>query len=304
LSIAKSIFFIAGAPKTATSALYEYLTRHPEIYRPHVKEFHHFCDDFFSEHMSDEEYLRAFAAMTPDEKLAPDGSVLYMYSDVALRRIKAFNPGANIIIMLRHPVDLVHSWHSQLLWNLNESEHSFALAWALCEDRARGLSLPQNCEEPFVLQYKEIGQLGKYLQRVYSVFPHQQVKLIFMEDMRADTAAIYADVLDFIGASPFELPEYRNVNTNTELRSRSLMRLGKMQLSARSRRAIARAKALLGLRAFSFRRLLINASTVETERKPIDPQLAQELLAFFRADIEKLSAITQRNLDHWLNRTW
>lgn len=304
MSAESCIFFIAGAPKTATSALYEYLTQHPEIYRPHVKEFHHFCDDFFGNHMSDEQYLQSFAAMTDEETMAPDGSILYMYSDVALRRIKAFNPDAKIIIMLRHPVDLVYSWHSQLLWNLNETERSFSRAWALCEERAKGLSLPQGCEEPFVVQYREMGQLGKYLRGVYAVFPKEQVKLIFMEDMKTDTAAIYADVLGFFGVRPFALPEYRNVNTNTELRSRSFMRLGKMQFGGRSRKLIARAKALLGLRRVSLRRWLIDASTVETARKPIDAQLAQQLLAFFRADIEDLSALTQRNLDHWLTKTW
>jgi hypothetical protein len=242
--------------------------------------------------------------MTPEEKLAPDGSVLYMYSKVALHRIRAFNPSAKIIIMLRHPVDLVYSWHSQLLWNLNESETNFADAWGLCSQRAKGLCLPKHCEEPFVVRYDEIGQLGKYLHSVYEVFPFDQVKLIFMEDMKADTAAVYADALDFLRLSPFELPSYSKVNTHTELRAPLLMRLAKMQLAGSAKKLVSYFKRLLGLKHVSFSMLLMSASSVETRRKPIDAKLAQELLAFFREDIERLSAITGRNLDHWLVKKW
>ena len=149
---------------------------------------------------------------------------------MALKRIHAFDPDAKIILMLRHPVDLVYSWHSQLRWNLNEDEPSFERAWALCEERAYGRSLPADCEEPFVVQYGEIGLLAKSLKRIQSIFSDHQVKVVFMEDMKADTAGVYQEVLAFLDACPFELPEYRTVNANTELRSRFLMRLGKMQL--------------------------------------------------------------------------
>ncbi len=55
MSSKPSIFFIAGAPKTATSALWEYLTLHPEIFRPRIKEFHHFDSAFAAELL---EYFR------------------------------------------------------------------------------------------------------------------------------------------------------------------------------------------------------------------------------------------------------
>ena len=299
-----SIFFIAGAPKTATSALWEYLTLHPEIFRPRIKEFHHFCDDFFESHMSDDDYLKAFSGMTEAHRMSVDGSVLYMYSDVALKRIHAFDPDAKIIVMLRHPVDLIYSWHSQLCWNLNEDEPSFERAWALCEERAYGRSLPADCEEPFVVQYGEIGLLAKSLKRIQSIFSDHQVKVVFMEDMKADTAGVYQEVLAFLDACPFELPEYRTVNANTELRSRFLMRLGKMQLGGASKKFLRWLKGLLGFQSTSFRRILINASTVETERKPIDSVFAAELLEYFRDDITELSQLTGRNLDHWLRKVW
>jgi hypothetical protein len=38
-------FFIVGAPKSGTTALQDYLRRHPETFMPREKEFHHFATD-------------------------------------------------------------------------------------------------------------------------------------------------------------------------------------------------------------------------------------------------------------------
>ena len=42
---AKPNFFIVGAPKCGTTALYEYLRPHPNIFMPKVKEPHFFATD-------------------------------------------------------------------------------------------------------------------------------------------------------------------------------------------------------------------------------------------------------------------
>ena len=39
-------FFIAGAPRCGTTALYTYLSMHPRIFMPEVKELHFFASDF------------------------------------------------------------------------------------------------------------------------------------------------------------------------------------------------------------------------------------------------------------------
>ena len=39
-------FFIFGAPKCGTTALYEYLSRHPGVAMSSVKEPQYFCTDF------------------------------------------------------------------------------------------------------------------------------------------------------------------------------------------------------------------------------------------------------------------
>jgi len=43
--MAKPNFFIVGAPKSGTTALYNYLKEHPQVYMPHRKEIHFFATD-------------------------------------------------------------------------------------------------------------------------------------------------------------------------------------------------------------------------------------------------------------------
>lgn len=85
--------------------------------------------------------------------------------------------------MFRNPVDMVYSFHSQLLYWSEETENDFEVAWRLQERRRMGLDVPRTCQEPFWLQYRDIGQFGTQTQRLLSVFPPEQVKLILFDDL-------------------------------------------------------------------------------------------------------------------------
>jgi hypothetical protein len=60
----KPNFFIVGAPKCGTTALYEYLRPHPNIFMPKVKEPHFFAKDLgtYPFIKTLEDYTRLFAA--------------------------------------------------------------------------------------------------------------------------------------------------------------------------------------------------------------------------------------------------
>jgi len=60
-------------------------------------------------------YLEHFAAAR-DEKRIGEATPNYLRSQVAARAIKAFSPGAQIIITLRNPVDVMHSLHADALY--------------------------------------------------------------------------------------------------------------------------------------------------------------------------------------------
>ncbi|MGH6917730.1 MAG: sulfotransferase, partial [Geminicoccaceae bacterium] len=75
-------FFIVGAPKCGTTALYNYLRDHPRIFLPERKEVHFFCDDLNFPTRSAirdwNEYLALFVGAT-DYMLIGETSASYLY---------------------------------------------------------------------------------------------------------------------------------------------------------------------------------------------------------------------------------
>ena len=113
-------FFIAGQPKSGTTALYEMLKRHPRIYMPDRKE-----PRFFASEMYDRdpprpggtpkdlaEYLTWFEAARPEQVVA-EASPWYLWSPTAAARIAEVQPDARIVVILREPTSLVRSLHME-----------------------------------------------------------------------------------------------------------------------------------------------------------------------------------------------
>ena len=119
-------FFIVGAPRAGTTALYHYLSQHPDVFLPRVKEPHYFGSDleFAVPRMTFDEYRNLYQGVT-NEKVVGDGSVMYLMSQTAAKEIKKICPEAKIIIMLRHPVDLLVSLHQKMLLTGNETIDDF-----------------------------------------------------------------------------------------------------------------------------------------------------------------------------------
>src|SRR5436309_13355034 len=123
-------FFIVGHAKCGTSALYEMLRLHPQIFMPKLKEPWYFSRSNpqalpASERtvevtgrvpMSEEEYLALFADAKPGQRIG-EGSTSYLWSPTAAAAIAAAQPSARIIAILREPAIFLRSLHLQLLTN-------------------------------------------------------------------------------------------------------------------------------------------------------------------------------------------
>ena len=156
----KPNFFIIGAPKCGTTALSEYLREHPNIYMCTPKEPHYFDYDFeqYREVETLDEYLGLFEAATTEHIAIGEASACYLYSSVALEDIYQFAPQAKIIVMLRNPVDLAYSYHSQLLYASDENVPDFEQAWRLQDIRREGKKIPPRCRDSALLQYAAAQQ--------------------------------------------------------------------------------------------------------------------------------------------------
>ncbi|MBT7296466.1 sulfotransferase, partial [Candidatus Woesearchaeota archaeon] len=171
----KPNFFIVGAPKCGTTSLYNYLAEHNDIFLPSMKEPHYFTIDRPSKRRMTtlDEYLSLYNDVEPHHTAVGDASVSYLNSKIALESIKKFDNNAKIIVMLRNPVDLIYSQHSQLLFSVDENVKNFMVAYLLQDKRKAGKRIPKTCRDSSFLQYTERAQLGKQIQRLYNIFPKQ-----------------------------------------------------------------------------------------------------------------------------------
>ena len=80
-------FFIVGAPKCGTTALYEYLRAHPNVFMPELKEPHFFAKDLggYPRIKTLEAYRELFEARAAQHLAVGEASVYYLRSAVAIR---------------------------------------------------------------------------------------------------------------------------------------------------------------------------------------------------------------------------
>jgi len=214
----KPNFFIVGAPRCGTTALSEYLRGHPNVFMCHPKEPFYFATDFpqyaSSNVKTEKQYVELFSKANENQYMIGEASAIYLYSEKAMQNIRKFAPEAKIIVMLRNPVDLVSSMHSQLLYSRDEDVIEIQNAWELSSERKQGLKIPKLCRDRKILYYDEIAKLGSQLERLMKIFPNKQIKIIFSEDFFKNTKDVYQEVLNHLGLPDDERADFQKINQN------------------------------------------------------------------------------------------
>lgn len=295
-------FFIVGAPKCGTTALSEYLRDHPQAFVSRPKEPHYFCGDFDYYYRPGERtlehYLQLFEEADDRHLAVGEASVWYLYSHDAVPAILDFDPAARIIAMVRSPVEMVPSLHSQLLYALDEDEPDVERAWRLQDERAEGRSLPPGCRVPEFLQYREACRLGAQIERLMGVVPEGQLEVIVFDDLRADTRRVYARTLEFLGLPDDGRDDFPRVNANKQHRAGALARF--TQRPPRTLvRAAERVKRVAGVERLGVLQRVRDRNRVVVERRPVDPAFLDELRVEFADDVALLGRLIGRDLSAW-----
>ncbi len=132
-------FFIVGHQKCGTTALYEMLRGHPQIFMPDVKEPRFFAPDLRSRLRPDDRSVRPTAArptrsrttsrcspLRAPDQLAGEASPQYLRSHAAAGAIAEVQPQARIIAILREPASFLRSFHLQFLTPIRRPRRDFA----------------------------------------------------------------------------------------------------------------------------------------------------------------------------------
>ena len=294
----KPDFFIVGAPKCGTTSIYHYLRQHPQIFMPDYKEPHFFGKDLkklSNEFIDNEdEYLKLFKDAKSDHKLG-EASTFYLYSKSASKEIKEYNPEAKIIIMLRNPIDFLHSLHSQLLFSGNEDEPDFEIAMELEEERMKGNKLPENIDMIDKIYYLEhVRRIPDRVNSYLDTFGNENVSVIILDDLHKNPGQCFIKILKLLNVDTNFTPDYSIQNPNKGVRSfwiRNLIKGNKNDL--------AKLRGIFFKKPIGVIKYLINRNTRELKRKPIQTNFRRVLINEFKPSIVQLEQIINKDLNHW-----
>jgi Sulfotransferase family len=300
-------FFIVGHPKCGTTAMYEMLSGHPQVFLPERKEPRWFSTDLRSPFRegadglardSYEDYLALFAPARSDQ-LIGEASTNYIWSHTAAAEIAAVRPDARVIVIFREPASFVRSLHEHHLQHKAEEEPSLRRALELEADRREGRHLTKVTQRwPQQLFYAERVRYVDQLRRYDAVFPAGQLLVLIYDDFRADNDGTLRQIQRFLGIEETGAAKVLEANESVHRRADVDSRLhdaffgGGPMLRAARRGARILMPEQARQRAFG----ALRERLVFTKPPPPDEQLMSELRARFAPEVQGLSEYLDRDL--------
>jgi Sulfotransferase domain len=289
-------FVIAGAAKSGTTALYDYLCRHPAVFMPSEKEPGFFSTDVPGGVGTLEEYRALFAA-APAHCMTGEASTRYLYSHVAIPRLLAHNPDVKVVVILRNPVDAAYSMHGYTYRYGIEDIADFEHAWRA--QQARFASEKRTSTEIYEYDYRTVFRYGEQVRRVLNHVPARQRHFMVYEEFFSDPVRHYGDLLEFLGLAPAPPPAFPVVNGYLGVRSPTVERLLRRPptliklLYAPLRPLIKAAGLRPGL-------LVKRMNWGRQQKQALRPEFRAELESYFSDDVAEVERLLGRTL--WSGR--
>ncbi len=294
--------FIAGFPRSGTTAMGNFLAEHPDVFMPRKRGMHYFGSDLpfpdFPERFDVNLYAEHFR-QAAGAKIVCETSVWYAYSARAPAEFKKLNPHAKVIIMIREPVETIYSLHSRLYWMGNEDIFDFRKALQAEEPRKSSLNVPAPPPLTSPVFYRDAIKYADYLKPYFDVMGRENVHVIIYDDFVEDPAGEYGKTMEFLGLEPdFSPPSFQVMNPHTTVRSSYVHQL--LKRPPRAVTVISRSRFLSpAFERLKIKKVIAKLNKKQGGRPPLDPGLEKELREEFRPEVEKLGNLLARDLSHW-----
>lgn len=287
-------FLLVGAGKSATRSLYNYMIQHPDVFMPKVKEPQFFVAPDVRNRIQKwvedyNQYVKLFE-VSGDKKAIGEASVMYLFFyKTAIENIRKYlGTNVKILVILRNPVERAYSAYNFVHVNNPEEKYSFEDALALEEERfANNATL--------FMQYKSMGLYSDAVQAYLENFPN--VHIMWYDEFRNNPQEVLKGVFRFLGINPEVVIDYtRQWNKGGKKWKNPVLRWLFMTDNFLKK----------GYKVFFPKRKGVRTNEFFTKNfmektEPMKAETRQRLIEYFKSDIEKLSKITGRNLDHWLH---
>lgn len=291
--------FLVGAPKCGTTSLAYYLSQHPDIFVPIIKEPVFFGSDLTAtgHRLPVNDYLDLYRNWS-SEKYALDASTHYFYSTKAATEISTTASNCKILMILRNPIDAAHSLYHQLRFDGREDFRSFESSLDAEPSRKR---CPPSVISGFheTKFYSEIYRYSMNVRRYCEVFGNENVFVIIFDDIRQNSMKELQNICCFLNIDPNAVSRFNLAVKNSAKRSRArwVTKLanypphwvGYFTKPFFSRRVRVGVRGTLG-----------RWNTVPATNPPMRPETRRRLIETFRPDVVWLAKFLGRDLSHWL----
>jgi len=292
-------FIIIGPPKCASTSLHFYLGQHPEIFTTKVKETRFFSlhydkgMNYYAEYFEDAGNAKAIGEATPS----------YSFLPFVADRIKQHFPGIKLILCFRNPMDRTFSsW----LMQKGMGKEKLSLREAIEVNRKQmdyvtlegekgeqtWLNSTGNfsADESRLRTYLQGGMFAAILKSYYKRFSPEQIKIVFLDDLKNDFDGTMSSLFSFLGVNEsFIVPNKEVVNFHFDRKANKI---------TNKLFGVKGTRFLIDLTPkFIKNRLKKSWRTKEPPKLEMEDRLY--LWEIFKNDITELEKMTGRDLSGW-----
>lgn len=233
--------FLLGAAKSGTSSLHNYLGQCADICVSNPKEPYYFEYEYEAGATF---YFNKYFSHWHGQKLVVDARHRNLYLPWVPERIKAHNPSARLLVILRNPVQraISHWWHwysasrafeplnlkealaadlrrieSERTLTVNQKMSSYA---AVLLNDMDGANLTHK-NEARLRTYLDSGYYMEQIDRYLQFFPRDQLHVLLLDDLIVAPQKTFASILEFLGLNPDFAKRIRYPVCNTSMPGKS-----------------------------------------------------------------------------------
>jgi hypothetical protein len=295
-------FLVVGAAKSATTAMNNYLSQHPEIFMSPVKEPRFFSYAGLELDMNHpvlkngtitslEQYEKLFDGVK-GEKAIGEASPSYLHNERAPKNIKKYVPEIKMIAILRNPAERAFSHFLHFIKCGFEHELNF-------EQALTNLELSKNGWR-YRKDYMTFGFYGEQLSRYYDLFSREQIKVLIYDDFKDSPMDIIREVFQFLEVDSGFKPDMAIKHNKSGIPKHAFLH---KLLSNRQLVNTLGAPLKLMLPKHFRRQALERVKNRNLVKPELEQKIRNKLIEIYRQDIEILEGIIGRDLSSWYAKT-
>jgi sulfotransferase family protein len=287
-------FIVIGAAKAGTTALYWYLSEHPDVYMSPMKETNYFAYGLDDQGkplygipelhrfpvQSRTSYEALFGTVGRASAIG-EASPIYLECPQAATRMADLVPEARIVCGLREPVDRAYSDYVMYLRKRGRRL-----------DPERDLTVTSEWARPDS-HWMRISRYYAALARYFDVFPQERIHVFLFDDFKRDARGVVQQLYAFLEVdATFVCDMSTPHNVGGQPSSMLLERI----LMSKSVREAVEPRIPKAVADWARRIRTMNLAPAP----PLPAELKHDLSRTFRDDILRTSDLIDRTLDHWL----